>query len=379
MKISEAIDVFIEHVCAGKKNETPAAYRTKLHQLVVRMGDRVIDTVTTNDLDDFRVSLLNQEQKMFGKRVIKEPLTASYIRGVLKTVKHLFSWLCDTGRLSMDPSTQLEVPKRPKPDPKAVESEVVDKMSAAAAVVGAEWEQVRNMAMLSLLRNSGARIGGLLAATVPGTDVEGGVITTTEKGGRKKRLYLKEAAREPLRRWLAIRAQLNPKDDKLFIGQSGRGLTRSGAEKIWNRLAEAAGVEDQRHNFHSFRHAFARDSIRAGADLSHVSQLMGHSSTAITSDYYLQYTHDELQEVHTRVSPSVPSIEASADSQMLREHSEVIGGEKTVSPSRVTMWSDATEAAKSAQHGAPMVIFAVGPLNPSLMNKLIEVVNQFNA
>ncbi len=378
MKISEAIDVFIEHVCAGKKNETPTAYRTKLHQLVVRLGDRPIETITANDLDDFRVSLLNQEQKTFGKRVIKESLTASYVRGVLKTVKHMFRWLHDTGRLSIDPATKLEVPKRPKPDPKAVEPEVINKMSAAAAIVGPEWEQARNTALLAVLRNSGARIGGLLAATVQGTDLEDGVITTFEKGGRKRKLYLDEEAREPLKRWLTIRAQLNPKDDRLFIGPSGHGLTRSGAEKIWNRLAEAAGVENQRHNFHSFRHAFARDSIRAGADLSHVSQLMGHSSTAITSDYYLQYTHDELQEVHARVSPSVPLPDVDANSQTTKEHNEVADDVKPPSPGHVTLWPNVADATIPTQPHSSMILLAVGPINPSLMNKLIETVSQFN-
>jgi hypothetical protein len=165
----------------------------------------------------------------------------------------------------------------------------------------------------------------------------------------------------------------------LFIGQGGQGLSRSGAEKIWNRLAEAAGVENQRHNFHSFRHAFARDSIRAGADLSHVSQLMGHSSTAITSDYYLQYTHDELQEVHARVSPSVLSMEAGVDSQLMKNRTEAADGEGPVTRGQVVFRSDVINAVESMHGDTPMILLAVGPLNPSLMNKLIEVVNQFNA
>jgi len=114
-KLSEAIDVFIEHVCAGKRNETPSAYRTKLHQLVVRLGDRPIEAISVNDLDGFRVSLLNQKQKMRGKQVIDEPLTDWYVRGVLKTVKHLFRWMTDTGRLSLDPAVNLALPARTQP------------------------------------------------------------------------------------------------------------------------------------------------------------------------------------------------------------------------------------------------------------------------
>jgi hypothetical protein len=48
---------------------------------VQRNGAVYLPSLNTTD---FRVSLLNQEQKMIGKRVIKEPLTASYIRGILR-------------------------------------------------------------------------------------------------------------------------------------------------------------------------------------------------------------------------------------------------------------------------------------------------------
>lgn len=380
MILSEAIAVFLEHVCAGKENETPAAYRTKLRQLVVRMGDRPITLITPNDLDDFRVALLSQKQKTVGKRVVQKPLTPAYVRSVLKTVKHLFRWLADTGRLPLDPAANLEFPKRVKPTPRAVDEEVVEKMCAAARVVGPEWERIRNTALLVALRSSGARIGGLLAATVQNTDVANGFIKSIQKGGDEKKLYLNEAAREAVQRWLETRPQLEPKDDRLFIGQNGRGLSRNGAEKIWNRLARAAGVEDQRHNFHSFRHAFARDSIHAGADLSHVSQLMGHSSTAITGDYYLQYTKDELQEVHMRVSPSVSLADASGVTPDKLTPRPVTGGEAPPAPAgQIVAWPGSSALGKLATVNSSMILLAVGPLQPGLMDKLIEVVNQFSA
>ncbi|MBI5563771.1 MAG: tyrosine-type recombinase/integrase [Chloroflexi bacterium] len=374
-KLSEAIDVFIEYVCAGKRNETPATYRTKLHQLVVRLGDRSIEAISVNDLDDFRVSLLNQKQKMRGKQVIDEPLTDWYVRGVLKTVKHLFRWMTDTGRLSLDPAVNLALPARTQPQPKAAEPEVIDKMFVAATVVGPAWEQARNTALVQLLRSTGSRIGGLLAATVQDTDLTEGVIWTREKGGRKKKLFLTESTREIVRRWLEVRATLNPLDDRLFIGQNGRGLTRSGAEKIWNRLAEAAGVTDQRHNFHSFRHAFARDSIRAGADLSHVSQMMGHSSSAITSDYYLQYTHDELQEVHARVSPTAVSPAGGADPSPTTATALL----PSIGTEGILRLSSLEDPVASAGRAGSVVVLAIGPINQVAMNRLIGMVRELRA
>jgi site-specific recombinase XerD len=279
--------------------------------------------------------------------------------------------MTDTGRLSLDPAVNLALPARTQPQPKAAEPEVIDKMFVAATVVGPDWEQARNTALVQLLRSTGSRIGGLLAATVQDTDLTEGVIWTREKGGRMKKLFLTESTREIVRRWLEVRATLNPLDDRLFIGQNGRGLTRSGAEKIWNRLAEAADVTDERHNFHSFRHAFARDSIRAGADLSHVSQMMGHSSSAITSDYYLQYTKDELQEVHARVSPTAATPADRADPR--RVTADAL---RTVDLGRVLKLSNARDALAPDRSEVALVLLAVGPLDQTAMNRLIEVVRE---
>ena len=370
-KLSDAIHVFVTHVCAGKQNETPSAYQTKLRQLVIRMGDREIEAISANDLDDFRVALLTQKVKTRGKQTIAEPLTDWYVRGVLKTAKHLFRWMADTGRLSHDPAANLAIPTRSKPQPKAATREVIDKMFVAATVVGVDWEQARNTALVQLLRSTGARIGGLLAATVQDTDLTEGVIWTREKGGRRNKLFLTDATREIVRRWLEARATLNPLDDRLFIGQNGHGLTRSGAEKIWNRLAEAAGVTGERHNFHSFRHAFARDSIRAGADLSHVSQMMGHSSSAITGDYYLQYTDDELQEVHARVSPTAVSP-ADGDGPP-----PTPALSPSIDPESALKLSNLGTHIVSADSGGSVVVLAIGPLNQVAMNRLFDVVREF--
>lgn len=80
------------------------------------------------------------------------------------------------------------------------------------------------------------------------------------------------------------------------------GLTREGIYRVLGRLANVAGVRG-RFNPHSFRHALARDSLRAGADLSQVSQLLGHKGVAVTADYYARWDDHELQAAHRRVSP----------------------------------------------------------------------------
>ena len=67
--------------------------------------------------------------------------------------------------------------------------------------------------------------------------------------------------------------------------------------------AERAGLQGNRFNPHSFRHAFARDMILNGADLSQVAALMDHTDTRITSAYYARWNYKEQQQAHNKYSP----------------------------------------------------------------------------
>jgi len=307
MKLSAAITRFVADVCAGKTNETPETYRKKLHKLLDGLGDREVGRIRAGDLERFRASLLSQAGKRNGAARSEAPLSPWYIRGVLKTVRHLFRWLYDRRLVPRNPAAALKLPKEPPKNPKPIEPDTFDKLLQAASTLGEEWEHARNVAFLCLLRDSGGRLGGLLKAQIADLDLPAGVLVTMEKSGQLRTLLFNDPTRDALRAWLERRNLIHPRGEFLFIGgmgkSKGRGLTPSAVYNVLRRLAKMAGVEGQRYNPHSFRHAFARDSIMAGADLSEVSQLMGHSSIVVTADYYARYLPVELRKVHQRTSP----------------------------------------------------------------------------
>jgi len=58
---------------------------------------------------------------------------------------------------------------------------------------------------------------------------------------------------------------------------------RSEPRTSWPEVARSVGVEAR---FHDLRHAFATFALKAGMSLKVVSEILGHSSTAITADIY---------------------------------------------------------------------------------------------
>ena len=79
---------------------------------------------------------------------------------------------------------------------------------------------------------------------------------------------------------------------EIFLGRSGRSLSR---KQIWaemKRLCRCAGVEPSRVFPHDLRHLFARTYDRVCRDLSRLADLLGHSSMD-TTRIYLTTTEEE--------------------------------------------------------------------------------------
>ena len=301
-KLTEAIDLYIDDVCAGKLNETAMAYRSKLRRLVGFLGNRPITAVKLSDLEAFRRHLLTTKVKRRGGQMVNEPLSKWTIHTVLITTRQFFRWCARARLVKVDPALDLKLPPEPEVEPKPISTATFAKLVKTATTMGEFWEQARNVALLYCLRDTGGRIGGLLNARLDDLELKAGLLTVCEKGNRLRDLPLNEPVRAALRQWLKVRVTLDPETDHLFIGLHGRPLTRNSVYSILERL-KATGHIRGRLNPHSFRHAFARDALRNGGNIGEVSQLMGHKSPGTTLKYYSRWTGRELQAAHRRISP----------------------------------------------------------------------------
>lgn len=308
----QCIEAFISDVCAGKDNETPSAYRAKLARLHRWMDVHQLQicNFAYPHLDEFRRSLLDQNVVMRGRRLVPGKLSPFTIHTVLRTVKHFLTWLHRNGHLSFDPSP-FRIAPPPRPDPKAVSAENALCLFHVASRFGEPWEQARNLAMLYMLRDTAGRISAILKADIDNVDLCIGKVMVREKGDKPHVLYINNPAIQAILVWLKYRPSLQPKDNTLFISQRGTALKRSGFHSIMMRLKTAACLEGRgRVNAHAFRHAWVRDALQSGEDLSKVSQTLAHSTIRVTSDYYARWADRELKDAHSIFSPgaSLPII-----------------------------------------------------------------------
>jgi site-specific recombinase XerD len=96
-------------------------------------------------------------------------------------------------------------------------------------------------------------------------------------------------------------------DAPVWWGRKGP-LTYEGLYKVFKRLADTAGLDEQIFNPHAWRHAFGRDTTKAGIPTAQLQDLLGHSSIEVTK-IYARFDDTDLQEAHDQYSPVEEDLE----------------------------------------------------------------------
>jgi len=272
--------------------------------LVAFLGDVSVNAITTDDLRRFISGLMDRSTLYPEHPQHKEReghLSPFTIESHVRSVRRLFNWLEEEGRIEINPMRRIKTPKPRRREPKGITEQ--DLLALLRTTEEGTLIDLRDRAMMLFLADTGCRAGGLVGLRVQDVDIEAGLAAVTEKRGKTRLVPFIEPTGEALRAWLAVRPQ--DKGPWVFIGlasHSRGALTPNSVLQAIKRRAERAGVTGT-VNPHAFRHTFARQFLLSGGDLATLSELMGHESVEVTKDYYAIFTVRELQEMHRRHSP----------------------------------------------------------------------------
>lgn len=162
-------------------------------------------------------------------------------------------------------------------------------------------KNIRERALLEVLRSTGARIGEIAEITLDQIDMRTGDIwIQEEKSGRYRTIYLDDDARHYYGLYLDSR-----KDDCLYMFPRSRKpygkMTTCGFRAILKTIRKRAGLTCRVYP-HKSRKTLGMNLKNRGVDIGTIQEIMGHADPGVTARYYAQSTPRTLRSVRERVN-----------------------------------------------------------------------------
>ncbi|MBK9160998.1 MAG: site-specific tyrosine recombinase XerD [Nitrosomonadales bacterium] len=273
----------------GLSRNTLDSYRRDLHKFAAwleKQGNASILQATHGDIQRYLAHLVTVQKSR-----------PSSTGRAISSMKRLFRYLVRQGRITSDPTLQIDTPKLPRNLPKSLTEQDVEQL------LGAPDAQtplgLRDRTMFEVLYATGLRVSELVTLRIAQVSMDMGVVRVMGKGSKERLVPLGEEALDWLRRYLAdgrgvlLGRQVS---DALFVTARGGGMTRQMFWYLIKKHARTCGL-GKPLSPHTLRHAFATHLLNHGADLRVVQMLLGHSDIS-TTQIYTHVARERLKQLH---------------------------------------------------------------------------------
>lgn len=289
------VPLYLDHLASerGLAANSLAAYRNDLAAFGLFLGRLGLDTP---DVDREVVVRFLSCRRAEGASPRSVARATSAVRG-------LFRFLAGEGILAADPTEGLDNPRRWAVLPKVLSAEDVGRLLAAPAVDSPRG--LRDRAMLELLYACGLRVSELTGLSLEGLRLADGFVVVRGKGDKQRVVPVAEESARWVARYLVdARPRIRGAGGSraVFLGPSGRPLTRQTVFGALKRAAKAAGLPPDAVSPHVLRHAFATHLVDNGADLRAVQSMLGHASIS-TTEIYTHVSRRRVRRVYDRTHP----------------------------------------------------------------------------
>ncbi|MBE2276126.1 MAG: tyrosine recombinase XerC [Rhodobacteraceae bacterium] len=261
-----------------------------------RGGAQPMQAVLETDSSDLRAWMAAERNRGVGARSLARALSA---------VKAFTRWAADREGVEATVVLSSRGPKYRRPLPRPLsEDGARDMMETVGQQARSDWQQARDIAVVTLLYGCGLRISealGLTGADHPLPET----LRITGKGSKTRLVPVLPAAREAV----AAYVRLCPFDlapaTPLFRGARGGALN----PRLIQRAMEQARLQlglPATATPHALRHSFATHLLSAGGDLRAIQELLGHASLS-TTQAYTAVDAARLMEVYEAAHPRARS------------------------------------------------------------------------
>ncbi len=279
--MEEQIQDFIDYLRRVKKTSenTVLSYERDLKKMAAFMEEKGvsdISKITEDELTEYERSLKEQH------------FAASSITRHNASIKALFRYLMENGKIDENPAQKLKNPRIEKTDVRVLSTVEIENLLSQD--FGDDPKGKRDKAMMELMYATGLKTSEVINLKLSNVDLGISCIRLAGSGKSSKERLIPygRKAKEALNEYLldGRKELLSGEEDHetLFLNCSGTPMSRQGLWKIIKTYVKKAGVNSDITPF-TLRHSFAVHLVDNGADVSSVQELMGYSDSNTISRY----------------------------------------------------------------------------------------------
>ncbi len=258
---------------------------------------RLRDWAEKNDLE--LLSLTRQDLREWLIDLSADTLSENSKRRLISSVRGFYKFLMFDGHVKHNPAEDLVAPQKGVYLPRFLNRSEIETLLAVpdtSTEVG-----LRDRAILELMYASGLRVSEAANLSLGDIDLDAGILTTTGKGKKTRRVPVGSSAVEWLKSYLALRRKKeNIEIDNLFVTSTGLPVNRQLIYLAITQYAHKCGLEGV--SPHTLRHSFATHLVQNNADIRSVQQMLGHADIS-TTQIYTHMTSAQLKRNYDRFHP----------------------------------------------------------------------------
>lgn len=303
-KIAAILDSVVKDYDITQKTTELAIWQgSQPQELKIYLASKRVEGLSNNSLSLYALYL-----RTFFETVQKTPqeVTANDVRLFLATyqaqhkivdrsldkirqiINQFFSWLTDEEYITKNPCRTIKAIKCEK--------------KRRQALTRYQLELLRNMitdkrelAILDMLFSTGCRVTELVNMRITDIDLQARTAKIIGKGNKHNTVYLNDRAYISMQDYLTTR---KGDSDYLFISIRSPydQLTSRSVEHILKKYEKPLGVPLSPH---IIRHTMATLSLQAGAPITDIQKMLGHSNLA-TTQIYAETSQESVRQAHTR-------------------------------------------------------------------------------
>ena len=294
-ELRTVLDNYLQFLYWEKRlsDNTILSYQHDLDQFIQFLGKKGISSFQRMS-QDLVENFLRREAK-------REIAPASLARKI-SALRTFFQYLIREKLLPENLAKLIDSPRFQRKIPDILDENEIESLFNAPDLT--KPKGIRDRAILELLYASGLRVSELTSLEFSHLDLENSMLRLWGKGFKERMVPFGEEAKEALLQYChQAREHIlkGRRSRSVFVGASGRSLTRQNIWIMVKKYTKKAGIEKP-ITPHTLRHTFATHLLENGADLRIVQEFLGHSDI-VTTQIYTHISKKILREAYVRSFP----------------------------------------------------------------------------